>query len=59
MRSLTDYVKVVSRTVNLCLREAMIEDDAGTLLAHGDSTMMVLTDLSIQVGSESPPKFLD
>ena len=43
----------------LCLGEAMIEDDEGTLLAHGTSTMMVLTDLSIQVGSESPPKFLD
>lgn len=43
----------------LCLGEAMIEDDAGTLLAHGTSTMMVLTDLSLQVGSESPPKFLD
>jgi hypothetical protein len=29
------------------------------LLAHGTSTMMILEDLEIQVGPESPPKFLD
>jgi uncharacterized protein (TIGR00369 family) len=43
----------------LCLGEAAIEDERGTLLAHGTSTMMILEDLAIEGGSESPPKFLD
>jgi uncharacterized protein (TIGR00369 family) len=43
----------------LCLGEAGIEDEGGALLAHGTSTMMILEDLEIQDGSESPPKFLD
>jgi uncharacterized protein (TIGR00369 family) len=43
----------------LCLGEASIEDEQGALLAHGTSTMMILEDLDIQDGPESPPKFLD
>ena len=43
----------------LCLGEAVIEDEGGALLAHGTSTMMILKDLEIQGGSESPAKFLD
>ena len=43
----------------LCLGEASIEDERGVLLAHGTSTMMILEDLEIEVGPESPPKFLD
>ena len=43
----------------ICLSEASIEDDKGTLVAHGTSTMMVLDSLKIQGQSHFPPKFLD
>ncbi|MBW1799951.1 MAG: PaaI family thioesterase [Deltaproteobacteria bacterium] len=41
----------------LCLGEASIEDDTGTLLAHGTATMMILNDLKIQGEAAFPPKF--
>jgi len=43
----------------LCLGEASIRDDRGTLLAHGTSTMMILRDLKLQGESHLPAKFLD
>lgn len=43
----------------LCLGEALIEDERGTLLAHGTSTMMALRELTIKEGSAFPPKFLE
>jgi uncharacterized protein (TIGR00369 family) len=43
----------------LCLGEAAIENEAGSLLAHGTATMMILKDLNLQGGSYWPPKFLD
>jgi uncharacterized protein (TIGR00369 family) len=43
----------------LCLGEAGIVDDEGTLLAHGTSTMMVLKELKIQGVTQGPPKYLD
>jgi len=43
----------------LCLGEALIEDEAGKLLAHGTSTMMILRDLKIKDSLGFPPKFLE
>ncbi len=43
----------------ICLGEATIEDEAGKLLAHGTSTMMILRDFKIKGSLEFPPKFLD
>ena len=42
----------------LCLGEASIASEAGVLLAHGTSTMMLLKDLQIQGGSDWPAKYL-
>ena len=42
----------------LCLGEASIENETGTLIAHGTATMMILKDLKIQGASKWPPKFL-
>jgi uncharacterized protein (TIGR00369 family) len=43
----------------LCLGEAAIENEAGSLLAHGTATMMILKDLRLQGESDWPQKFLD
>jgi len=43
----------------LCLGEAAIESDTGTLLAHGTATMMILKGLRLQGEFKWPPKFLD
>jgi acyl-coenzyme A thioesterase PaaI-like protein len=43
----------------ICLGEAGIVDEAGTLLAHGTSTMMILKDLKIQGAEHGPSKYLD
>lgn len=42
----------------LCLGEASIASEAGVLLAHGTSTMMLLKDLQIQGRSDWPAKYL-
>lgn len=44
---------------SICLGEASIEDDKGTLIAHGTSTLMVLDSLKFWGQSQLPPKFLD
>ena len=43
----------------ICLGEAFIEDENGTLLVHGTSTTMVMKDLLLQGLSQWPRKFLD
>ena len=43
----------------LCLGEASIVNEEGSLLAHGTSTMMILKDLKIQGVSRGPSKYLD
>jgi uncharacterized protein (TIGR00369 family) len=43
----------------LCLGEASIVNEEGSLLAHGTSTMMILKDLKIQGVTEGPSKYLD
>ncbi len=43
----------------LCLGEASIVNEERTLLAHGTSTMMILTDLKIQGAEHGPSKYLD
>ncbi len=43
----------------LCLAEASIENEEGTLLTHGLATMMVLTDLKIRGEEDLPPKLLE
>jgi uncharacterized protein (TIGR00369 family) len=43
----------------LCLGEASIVNDEGTLLVHGTSTMMILKDLKIQNLTQGPSKYLD
>jgi uncharacterized protein (TIGR00369 family) len=43
----------------LCLGEASIVNEEGTLLCHGTSTMMILKDLKIQGVTEGPSKYLD
>ena len=43
----------------LCLGEAAIESETGTLLAHGTATMMILKGLKLQGEFKWPPKFLD
>lgn len=43
----------------LCLGEASVVNEAGTLLAHGTSTMMILKDLKIHSGAGLPRKFID
>jgi len=43
----------------LCLGEASIANEEGTLLAHGTSTMMILKDLQIQGVSRGPSKYMD
>ncbi len=43
----------------LCLGEASIVNEEGTLLAHGTSTMMILKDLKIQGVSRGPSKYMD
>lgn len=42
----------------LCLADASIHNENGTLLAHGTATMMILKDLKIQGPSTWPPKYL-
>ena len=42
----------------LCLADASIHNEKGTLLAHGTATMMILKDLKIQGPSAWPPKYL-
>lgn len=42
----------------LCLADASIYNEEGTLLAHGTATMMILKDLKIQGPSQWPPKYL-
>ena len=42
----------------LCLADASIQNEAGTLLAHGTATMMILKDMKMEVPSGWPPKFL-
>lgn len=42
----------------LCLAEASVEDEAGRMLAHGTSTLMVIDSLKIQGEKQLPPKFL-
>jgi len=42
----------------ICLGEAFIEDENGTLLVHGTSTTMVMKDLLLQGLSQWPHKFL-
>jgi uncharacterized protein (TIGR00369 family) len=44
---------------SICLGEASIEDEGGTLVAHGTSTLMILDSLKISGQSQLPPKFLD
>ena len=43
----------------LCLGEASIVNEEGTLLCHGTSTMMILKDLKIQGVSGGPAKYMD
>jgi uncharacterized protein (TIGR00369 family) len=43
----------------ICLGEASIVSEEGTLLAHGTSTMMILKDLKIQGAEHWPSKYLD
>ena len=43
----------------LCLGEASIVNDEGTLLCHGTSTMMILKDMKIQGLTQGPSKYLD
>jgi uncharacterized protein (TIGR00369 family) len=43
----------------LCLGEASIMNDEGTLLVHGTSTMMILKDLKIQNLTQGPSKYMD
>jgi len=43
----------------LCLGEASVVNDEGTLLVHGTSTMMILKDLKIQGLTQGPSKYLD
>lgn len=43
----------------LCLAEAFVEDEKGSLLAHGTSTMMLLKNLGLKGESQWPRKFLD
>ncbi|MBN2033171.1 MAG: PaaI family thioesterase [Deltaproteobacteria bacterium] len=42
----------------LCLADASVYNESGTLLAHGTATMMILKNLQIQGASGWPPKFL-
>jgi uncharacterized protein (TIGR00369 family) len=43
----------------LCLGEASIVNEEGTLLVHGTSTMMILKDLKVQGAEHWPAKYLD
>jgi uncharacterized protein (TIGR00369 family) len=43
----------------LCLGEASVVNDEGTLLVHGTSTMMILKDLRVQGAEHFPPKYRD
>jgi uncharacterized protein (TIGR00369 family) len=43
----------------ICLGEAFIENENGSLLVHGTSTMMVLKDFPLQGMEQGPRKFLD
>jgi uncharacterized protein (TIGR00369 family) len=43
----------------ICLGEARIEDEKGSLLVHGTSTMMVLKNFPLQGMGQGPRKFLD
>jgi len=43
----------------ICLGEASIVNEEGTLLAHGTSTMMILKDLKLQGAEHGPSKYLD
>ena len=43
----------------LCLGEASVEDERGRLIAHGTSTMLILSDLPVKTAEKMPPKFLD
>lgn len=43
----------------ICLGEASIVSEEGTLLAHGTSTMMILKDLKIQGAEKWPSKYSD
>lgn len=43
----------------LCLGEASLLSEQGTLLVHGTSTMMILKDLKIQGADQGPSKYLD
>ena len=43
----------------LCYATAEISDNNGTIIAHGTSTLMILTDIQLNHDLPFPPKFLD
>lgn len=43
----------------LCLGEASIEDEEGTLLAHGTATLVIMEDLEFNSKSYLPKKYLE
>ncbi len=44
---------------SLCLGEATIDRETGSLLAHGTATMMIRKDLKLENETRLPRKFLD
>ena len=42
----------------LCLSEATVENEKGTIIAHGTSTLMVIESLKIQGQPKGPKKYL-
>jgi len=53
--------KSIKAGKTICLGEARVEDDKGTLVAHGTSTLMVLDSSKLKMEDyfQLPPKFTD